>query len=409
MSFQIVEIDNPEDVGGGDISFPDAATGAFGRLRTSGVLTLYEATCVYGLNERQWSGKATGAGASISHNTNRASVDMVVGTASGEKTTRQSRRHIAYEPGKSALIFATAVMGAKKSNVEQRIGYFDDDNGLFFEQDGTDLKVVRRTKTSGSAVDNAVIQDNWNLDTMDGNGPSGVNIDTSKTQIFVIDFQWLGVGRVRMGFDIAGKVVYCHEFLHANVLDVVYMSNPNLPVRYEIENTGVAASATTLEQICAQVGAEGLTPPRVAPYAGDRGGRTVSLNTTFKPVISIRLKSGSLGRYVKLKDFYVVTTTNDNLIIRLIWNTSLTGASWVSAGADSAVEFDVSSTAISGGEALQASAFTNRIRGVSTGIDDELFLGYDLDSGDSDIITVIARTSSGSANGLGGMNWVELQ
>ena len=81
-------------------------------------------------------------------------------------------------------------------------------------------------------------QAHFNLDTMDGTGPSGVPLDLTKSQIFVIDYEWLGVGRVRFGFVFAGAIVYCHDAVFANTVGSVYMSTPNNPLRYQTEATG---------------------------------------------------------------------------------------------------------------------------------------------------------------------------
>jgi hypothetical protein len=135
------------------------------------------------------------------------------------------------------------------------IGYFDSLNGLFFRQTGTALSVVRRTSTSGSVVDNVVEQANWNLDKLDGTGASGFTLDDTKAQILFIDFQYLGMGRVRMGFDINGIIVYCHEFLNANVLDVPYMQSGTLPIGILLTTTGTSVTKTSYFK-CAAVHSE---------------------------------------------------------------------------------------------------------------------------------------------------------
>ena len=69
---------------------------------------------------------------------------------------------------------------------------------------------------------------------MDGTGTSGYNIDFTKSQLYVIDFEWLSVGRIRFGFYIFGKIYYCHQISNFNELDEPYMKTANLPIRYEI-------------------------------------------------------------------------------------------------------------------------------------------------------------------------------
>ena len=83
-------------------------------------------------------------------------------------------------------------------------------------------------------VDFKVPQSQWNIDKMDGTGPSGVNINLSKMQMFYIDYSWYGAGAIRFGFkDQNGEVIYCHRMTHANVKTEAYMRSGNMPARYE--------------------------------------------------------------------------------------------------------------------------------------------------------------------------------
>jgi hypothetical protein len=104
-----------------------------------------------------------------------------------------------YQPGKSLLILATFCMNAAKTNLRQRVGYFDDNNGIFLEQNGTSVPAFTiRTNTSGTPSDtNTVLQSSWNGDKLDGTGPSGITLNLARVQIMWTDIEWLGVGNVR--------------------------------------------------------------------------------------------------------------------------------------------------------------------------------------------------------------------
>jgi len=92
-----------------------------------------------------------------------------------------------------------------------------------------------------------VPQDQWNIDTMDGLGPSGFELDLTKIQMSYMDYSWYGAGKVRFGFkDRLGKVIYCHHFLHNNRLTEAYMRSGNLPARYEIYNDGTPTYVPSL-------------------------------------------------------------------------------------------------------------------------------------------------------------------
>jgi hypothetical protein len=79
-----------------------------------------------------------------------------------------------------------------------------------------------------------VPQSQWNIDKMDGTGPSGYTIDLSKMQMFYIDFSWYGAGFVRWGLRATnGDIVYVHKIQNNNVNFEAYMRSGNLPGRYE--------------------------------------------------------------------------------------------------------------------------------------------------------------------------------
>jgi hypothetical protein len=208
---------------------------AFGRLRVSNPTTLIEINHLMGVNNTQETQLLAGGGAS-SLNANSPHVELDV-TTSGDGCTRQSRMRGIYQPGKSQYILMTGVLNDNNNatGVVSRIGYFDDDDGMFFEHTGDggsgDVYVVMRTSTSGTPTDTRIPQSEWNMDTMDGKGESGLTLDVSNTQIHFFDMEWLGVGRVRCGFIVRGEIHVVHEFYHANILTVPYIAMPSLPTR----------------------------------------------------------------------------------------------------------------------------------------------------------------------------------
>jgi hypothetical protein len=284
---------------------------AFGRWRVSNPQTLFDSKNIFdddGLGsdvENQPlfydNQETSGGGTGTTYNANQASQTLSVSADTAGTRTRQTKMRFNYQPGKSQLVILTFCMEGTAAGITKREGIFDDNNGLFLEADGTTINFVRRTKTSGSVVNNKVAQSAWNIDKMDGEGPSEINLDFTKTQILYIDYEWLGVGRVRLGFVIDGFVFYAHEFLNSNVLDVVYMSTPNLPLRSEISNDGTGA-ADTLTQICSTVISEGgSTDLGVIRYASTNGTHVdIATENTIYAILGIRLKSEYIGASVKL-------------------------------------------------------------------------------------------------------------
>ncbi len=198
---------------------------AFGRWRVSNPQTLFDSKLT-GLDSAPlfWDEQLeSGTMATTTPTADKPYIDFTSTNAAAGKRTRQTFRRFNYQPGKSQLILMTGILelaSGTKTGCERRIGPFDNNNGAFFESDAGTVGVTVRTHDSGSTVDITVAQASWNLDNMDGGSdaenPSGLTLDTTKEQVFVIDFQWLSAGRVRFGFEIGGVIVYVHEVNVAN-------------------------------------------------------------------------------------------------------------------------------------------------------------------------------------------------
>jgi hypothetical protein len=231
---------------------------AFSRIRVSEAQTLFEVQCQYNSEALRMESGNTGAGVAPAHSANTRLVTLQVNAGgAGGTSFMQSFQYIPYQPGKSHFIAMTGVMGAGTAGAVKRFGYGDSLNGIFYEQNGIGgLQVNRRTSTSGATVNNTVTQANWNLDRMDGTGPSGVTLDPTACFILIIDLQYLGMGRVRIGFDVGGVIFYVHEFLNANILTVPYMQTATLPVMTEVVAAAALASPAVAYFKCAQVASE---------------------------------------------------------------------------------------------------------------------------------------------------------
>jgi hypothetical protein len=255
----------------------------------------------------------------------------------------------------------TFVLSPAKNNLRQRVGYFGNDNGLYLELDGAGgnvLAFVERSLVSGAVTETRVTQANWNVDPLDGTGISEITLDITKAQILWMDIEWLGLGTVRMGFVIDGKFILCHQFHHANLITSTYITTASLPLRYEIENTGATASNSTMKQICSTVLSEGgyelrglqqgIGIPITTPV-------TLATAGTYYPIISLRLKTSPnrLDAIVILTALSIMGITNNaNYNWRVLASGTTTGGTWVSAGVDSAVEYNMTGTAFTGGRVL---------------------------------------------------------
>lgn len=352
-------------------SFTASATDAFGRLRVAQPFTLFDSSHRYSDNNL-WS-TATTSGGSADFNADQGLVDLSVNTTSGSSVIRETTKVFPYQPGKSLQVMTTFVMEAPKTNLRQRVGYFGETNGFFLELNETEESVcfVERSFVTGGVTELRISQlggeyggtdTGWNVDPLDGSGPSGLTLDISTAQILFMDLEWLGVGTVRIGFVINGSFIICHEFQHANIITSTYITTASLPLRYEIENLGITGSASNLKQICSTVISEGgyqLAGLQQSVGTPVQTPRLLTVAGTYYPIVALQLKTTHLDAIVVPSAISILGTGNNE---RFRWQVmtaaTVTGGSWVSAGSNSAVEYNLTGTAISGGR-IVASGYTS--------------------------------------------------
>lgn len=379
---------------------------AFGRLRVGSPYTLFDSQQRYEADTQF--DTSTASGGSTTYLTNESTLQMSVTTTSGSSVVRQSYRVFPYQPGKSLLILATFTMNAGKTGLRQRVGYFNTENGVFFQQnDGVNAFVLRSSSipTPGTPSDiRTVNQSDWNGDKLDGTGASGITLDVTKTQIFWCDLEWLGVGNVRCGFIIDGAYVVCHTFTNSNIQASVYMTTAILPVRYEITNTAATATASSMKQICSTVMSEGGYEEYSYGHIARRTTAVATIGTTFKPIVAIRLASGRTNAVILPFRIQVLPITSQNYEVALVKNPTLTGASWTAMPDSNNVEYDVTASAITGGTIVQTDYVTSSGSGGTAPLADPsgynwaLQLGTSL-TGTSDIYAIQIRTVSGATTG----------
>lgn len=270
-----------------DVAIRDSANlDAFSRLRVSNPLILHNSQLTYDLAPIIMEQITNGSGATVTHDaTNRAALMTFSSTPTGGKAYMQSYEYLPYQPGRSQLIFVTFNMIAAVANTLKFAGYSDGVNGVEFQLDGTTKQfVIYSGTTAGNEI---VTQSSWNIDPLDGSGPSGITLDITKTQILIIDIQALYVGRVRVGFDIDGQVIYCHEFKHANLIAYPYIQSANLPVRCGMTCTGTVS--TTMNFVCSAVISEGGSEDiNVYGYTFQQDTGAVSVGTGGTHMLSLR-------------------------------------------------------------------------------------------------------------------------
>ena len=397
---------------------------AFGRARVSNPVSVGNGFFQYGINPLEFVIFTSGGG-QVFKTPSESSVTLEVtgvpsgSPAAGDIALVQSRVYFRYQPGKSQLVMMTGVLGLPTPSATQEIGYYDNNDGVFFRQTETGLNVVIRSSTSGSPVDTVIPQANWNADKMDGTGPSAIVLDFSKFQLFVIDLEWLGTGRIRFGFNILGRMYFCHEQLEAGSQVSPWANTACLPCRWRLESPNTIVPPASMKAGCCSASSEGGF--EVVPgqhFAASNGVNRIPVSNR-RPVLSIEMApsfNGVINRAQVLKDNMWVQS-DEAIVWELVLNGVLTGAAFVQANPNSLINYDVSATAISGGSVLMSGYCvpTKSSSGVLGNFAIQQLLtalpplsnSYDGTQGDR--LSIVATSFAGTANTAAAINWNEVR
>jgi len=413
----------------------DSMIDAFGKLRVSNPYTLLDmkfpiqppsqtSTSEYLNNSELVCTAFTGSGTYTQTTLGNGLRTISVNNQAAGTFRSQSRKYCNYQPGKSLLVLCSGVINAgvatglsSQTNVSTRIGFFDNYNGFYFQYDSTNMSIVY--KNNGVVV-GTILQSNWNLDTMDGNGSSSLNLDFTKTQLFVIDFEWLGVGRIRYGFYAFGKINYCHQITNLNNLTAPYMQSANLPIRYELQGNG-SGSTGALIQICSTVISEGGFNPQGRPFTANNGLPAANnITATETPLLAI--KGGGVNYYhqniIPLGVELLNTANTTNAIIyrvRMFLAPSPEPATftWQNVSNYSVVQYatTITSFTTTGSIVLEEGYFTGRGASSFNSLTDVFTNVLQLTSdaaNNSDIIVITAQIETGNAQVACSIQWQEV-
>lgn len=385
---------------------------SFGRQRVSSPEMIFNSKQIFDDQPLYWNDvQETGSGTNSVHSTDTASTILSVSATTAGKRTRQTYMRFNYQPSKSQLIFVTGVL--KKSGggtgIITRMGLFDDDNGIFLQRSANTISLVVRSSTSGTSSDsNSATQANWNIDKMDGTGISHLELDFSKSQILVIDFEWLGVGCVRIGFVVDGRIFYCHQFNHANNISGVYMSTPNLPVRYQIENTG-AGAASSIECICSAVISEGGREEVATNlYASTGTSAIVGTKNQNNAVLGIRLKTDYIGCTIDILDISILMASSDIYEWSLVLNPTIAGTFTYSDESNSPLQKAIgngSTNTASGGTIVAGGYGTSKSEIIGDQLKSLLKLGSSINGTRDTLVLCIYPLGANNVNCYGSINY----
>lgn len=394
------------------------AVDAFARLRVSETFTIFDSKQLHDKQPLFWDESIGGSATSV-HNPVNAETRMSVTASASDFVIRQTKQRFNYQPGKSQLAFMT-FHSPQTAGATKRIGLFDGtgtnnltpNNGIFFECDGSISWNIAKNGT----IAEIATQANWNVDTLDGSGdennPSGITLDLDGSQILLMDYEWLGVGRVRVGFVIDGLIYYVHYFNHANDpnFNSVYMSTPNLPLRYTIETDGT--EATHMDHICSTVISEGgIEKTGILRSVENANGFVTGYGTANKYALTaIRLKSNYLDVSVIPESVNVVIGTNDAFKWELHLNPSINGTFTYNDLTNSSVQFAQGTTAntiATDGLIIARGAGSVTSRGDTSDLQTALRIGSTI-AGTRDELVLVIQPFGANLSVWSGLNFREL-
>lgn len=302
---------------------------AFGRLRTAAVQNLLDIKHTFDKNPLQVSEVTAGTATSV-FSQQYARVRMST-SANNDLVIRKTKTHPIYQPGKSQLFEGSFSNFQIETNIIKRIGCFQSTtgspynsvfDGYFLESNGVTSAITFNIFLSGSCTFSAN-STTWNSTEFDPN-----NFDWAETNLMTVDYQWLGVGRVRFGMVLSGQTFYFLDYTAANNIPTIYMSSPNQPIRYEIRQVG--AGSGYFDMICSQTSTEGalngLYSTVSIPYTATT---TMATSGTKYPYIGYRLKENYISVTSQFDTISILNTSNDNYLLTMEFNPTLSSTpSW---------------------------------------------------------------------------------
>ncbi len=224
---------------------------AFYNIRVANLTPQVGWTFAYNVNTDLVNVNTTGSGTVTQSDSKGV---LQTGAATSSSAQISTRKVARYVPGLGLFAMFTVVFTEGVSGSQQLIGIGDSKDGLFFGYNGSDFSILRRQDGS----DYWIPQTAWNGDKLDGTGLSEMTLDTTKGNIYGINFQWLGFGLIKflVSNPDTGDMITVHEIKYANTSQKPHIFNPNLPLTALVQNT-TNITNITLQTPCGIVHLEG--------------------------------------------------------------------------------------------------------------------------------------------------------
>ena len=359
----------------------------------------------------------TSGTASATHDEYLGLVKLEVGSDTGDEVIRQSKRVQRYLPGRQGEFSTTIIFGTPTTGIRRRIGMFNELNGFFFEDsgDGTYRCVLRRN-TAGGVVEESFARDEWNVDKLDGTGPSGIIADFESIQHLSTEYEWYGSGMIEWNFVIDNNKFPIHRILYANRENYTWASTAALPIRIECTNVTGAAGTHTFYQGAHSLSEEGTTTllGRQESVSSAITGKTLTTANIFYPVVAIRLKSTALNSIIIPDEYAGCTLDNTNIFIQVVEGATVTGGTWVSYGAESPLEYNITATSFTGGNILSTTYVSSGNMGIQYEFPQRSITQIQRSTtttlGDTSDIFLIAIAATGANKaGWASIGWIEVR
>jgi len=353
------------------VRFDPSNMSAFGTLEVADLTPVTQLDFIYGINT-QTGISATANSATV--DTNAGRLRLQSGTNTAGSAIFQSRRITKYRPGEGMVARFTAVFTAGAASSTQIMGAGNSNDGYFFGYNGTAFGVMRRS--SGS--DAWVAQTAWNGDKVDGSAGSSFTLDTTKGNVYMIKYPFLGYGNIQFYVQnpSTSRWVVVHTIQYTNSSVSIQVANPNLSFYAQSINAG---NNTNLIVYCGSVGffISGIRSFLGNPkWATDSSKASVTTETclinlrnatTYNGVTNrslIRLSDMTIAQFsagtkgVVIVRFKIGATIGGSPSYATISGTTADGGVTITSG-NSTASVDVAGTTVAGGTYIYSASVTD--------------------------------------------------
>lgn len=371
---------------------------AFGNLSSSQVSSQIQLQFPYNVNADEVTSATTGSG-TVTHSVPFAVLSTTAAINSTASISSKNSLH--YYVGQGGLCLFTAIFTTGAANSTQEIGIGDSVNALTFGYNGTTFSINRRT----NSVDNYIAQSDWNVDTMNGSGPSKVTLVPNYGNVFKIQYKWLGFGAINFFIENPnnGSFLLVHQIKYANQFTTTTLLNPTIPLFAKVSNTSnntniVLKTSSMSTFVEGQVNNLGL----LNSIQNSKGTITTEVN-----VLTIR-NNATFGGITNRKQVIILFFSSDNagvpdVVYKLKLNATLGGSpSYTNISTNtSVVSYDTAGTTVTGGRQL-VSFYSQGNSSLN-----QLMKDLPIILNPGDILTVSATSSGAAITASVALTWSE--